>query len=120
MSVNLSPFGNNHIAISCDCHSPDHVFLFHHDAWEGEEPVVYLYVQLNPWFPWWKRAWLAVKYLFNRTAPNYGHWDCTMVSGANVLKLRDFCDVVVSQNVEFKLGGCYESRSTLHDGVETN
>lgn len=120
MRKNESPFGNDHIAISCDCHSPDHIFTFQHDAWTSEEPTVYLNVQLNPWYSWWKRAWLAVKYLFNRTAPNYGHWDSSIVSGANVLKLRDFCDVVVARNVEYKLGGTYESRSVQPLGPSAN
>lgn len=75
----------------CQCFSTEHVlrFIFAVDEKAGD-PEVYTEVFLNPWEPWYKRVWKAVKYIFGYKC-RYGHWDCTNLKPKDVVRLRKLC-----------------------------
>ena len=73
----------------CHCHSSDHVLWFE-NAIEPESPqfdAMLVGVQLAPLLPWYKRLWVAVKYVFNPHG-NYSHWHETMLPPEEVERLH--------------------------------
>jgi hypothetical protein len=57
---------------TCSCHSAEHTVRFDYDPAEGE---LYTTVYLHAYHPWYRRLWLAVKYVFGRNR-RYGDFDC--------------------------------------------
>lgn len=58
----------------CDCYSPEHLLQFKLFDTIGEDhKTLSAYVFLNP-EPWYKRIWIAVKYIFGYKC-RYGHFD---------------------------------------------
>lgn len=79
--------------IECDCSSPNCIMRYTlNDYIEGKDywPEIVIDFQLNR-YRFFKRLWLAIKYLFAYKC-EFGHWDCVLMSGENVKKLRDLCD----------------------------
>jgi hypothetical protein len=56
--------------------------------WDPEEKEIYTDVYL-PDKPWYKRIWLAIKYVFGYKC-RYGFWDCTVMGMDKVEKLYLF------------------------------
>lgn len=66
----------NKLTTYCDCSDPAHSMEFVLFFGDGEEPELYVSVQLNPNHPWWKRIGYAVMYVLGkRSRFSYGHWD---------------------------------------------
>ena len=68
----------------CACHSDEHTLKFALDPgfWEGEkqtdEPELYTSVFLGNYPGFFKRIWIAIKYVFGYKC-KYGHWDCFLI-----------------------------------------
>lgn len=75
----------NHFVV-CDCQSPEHTLRFMYDE---EEKELYTEVYLNQYRSFFKRVYVAIKYIFGYTS-KYGHWDCTMISKPKADKLKAF------------------------------
>lgn len=72
----------------CSCSSPDHIIrLVYIPENVGIYEEVYLDVQLNPTYSFFKRIWLAIKYILGYSK-KYGHWDCTLI------KYEDYDDII--------------------------
>lgn len=67
----------------CQCGSDEHTIHFTLDVEENE---IYLSVFLNQYRSFFKRAWVAVKYLFNYKC-KYGHWDCVTIQNDDAERL---------------------------------
>jgi len=73
----------------CSCSSPDHMIRFVYmpeDNCDGED--LYMDVQINPTYSFFKRIWLAIKYVLGYTK-KYGHWDCVLI------KPEDYEDLIL-------------------------
>jgi hypothetical protein len=57
----------------CICHSPEHTLRFVLDL-DTDDPIIYTEIFLNQYRPWYKRIWVAIKYIFGYKC-KYGHWD---------------------------------------------
>ncbi len=62
-------------SFECECHSDEHQFKF---ALDQEDNELFLSVYLHNWKPWWRRVWVAVRYILGHTS-KYGHWDSVIV-----------------------------------------
>ena len=76
----------------CECHSADHTIRFTVEPGETDSlgawpPELYCEVQLRHWRPWYKRAWVAIKYIFGYQC-QYGHWDCWIMKEKDAEKLE--------------------------------
>jgi hypothetical protein len=71
----------------CKCSSTEHQVVYYHDQSDNE---VYMHVHLSGW-PWWKRVWPAVKYLFGHRS-RYGNWDEFILGPEHVGQLRELAD----------------------------
>lgn len=69
--------------IDCACSDPKHTLRFTSDA-ELSEFVTE--VHLNQYYGFFKRVWLAIKYVFGRSNKN-GHFDCTILNLSQVEEL---------------------------------
>lgn len=78
---------NNH-HIDCECYSPEHTLTFSIDK---EDHIIYTSVFLNHWQSWYKRVWIAIKYIFGYKCI-YGHFDCTILGEKEVAQLKNVID----------------------------
>ena len=82
---------NHHVI--CACNSDEHTLRLMHfkaDPEEGDDfDEVYWSVYLNP-YPWYKRLWVALRYLFGHRS-KFGGWDSgPMMDADAVEQLRVF------------------------------
>ncbi len=72
----------------CQCHSDEHVLRF---VLDREHRELYTSIFLDPLHPWWKRLWLAARYVLGRKS-SYGHWDCWLMLPDDARRLRALLD----------------------------
>jgi hypothetical protein len=72
----------------CRCSSDEHTLKFTLDEHSGdiEELEIWTSVYLHQHHPWWRRIWVALKYVFGYHC-KYGHWDCFIMRGCDVERL---------------------------------
>jgi len=63
----------------CSCYSDEHTLRFILDLEENE---LYTTIYLNQYNSFFKRVWIAIKYILGYKC-KFGHWDCW------ILKLED-------------------------------
>lgn len=67
------------LVTTCECSDPAHIMVFRmlpRDRTLIEGPALWVEVQLNPMYPWWKRLWVALAYVRGRRSRfSSGHWD---------------------------------------------
>ena len=74
--------------VACACSDFNHVFRFVFDPDDGD---LWLEVQLRQWRPWYKRAWIALRYAFGLQQA-YGHYDVTVLKSADFARLHALLD----------------------------
>lgn len=77
-----------HRYFDCQCSDFNHVIRFVLDEKDGE---AWLEVNINPYLPWYKRVWEAVRYVFGKR-PAYGHYDTVMLREEDYHQLHDLLD----------------------------
>ena len=93
--------------IECMCGDANHVtrFVWWRDecySWKDGKKVypeecdkywheISIETQLNLRWPWWRRIWLAIKYIFGMQC-RYGHWNEATLSYDEVKKLKNMCE----------------------------
>lgn len=75
--------------VECQCSDFNHVIRFNMSELDGD---VYVDVRLNHYEPWYKRAWIALKYVFKQPHA-YGHYDVTLLRSEDYQKLHDLLDL---------------------------
>jgi len=86
--------------VDCQCMSEEHTIRF---VYSPEENEVYTSVYLNNFEPWYKRIWLAIRYIF-KFKPSYGHFDCTVLKPDDVLLLDRLWDRVIDEEARKAMG----------------
>lgn len=86
----------DHCTIICGCESPEHQIIFAHEKIENKghphyEDDFYVEVHLHQYRSFFKRLWVAVKYVFGYHC-KYGHWDTTIFTKEDATKLKDFLE----------------------------
>lgn len=85
-----SPIGarpDDHLYLECSCGSPDHIVRFYRTN-DPEWDDVGVNVQMSPYLPWWRRAWVAAKYVFGDNARC--HWGDGLISEADRPRVAAF------------------------------
>lgn len=86
--------------LRCQCQSLDHLVVVYLDQdldFEQDDLGFGLYsdlhinVQMSSYLPWWRRVWIAFKYVFKLNIGEYVdmHWDCCMVRDDDIDDLID-------------------------------
>lgn len=78
-----------HAHFDCRCENFLHSIRFSYDPEYGELQVE---THLGNWLPWYKRVWLAIKYVFKRTHPVHLQYDCCLIHPADYPRLRALLD----------------------------
>ena len=91
--------------IECMCGDSSHVTRFVWWRWECDPKDPYwdelsVETQMNIKWPWWRRVWLAVRYVFGMQC-RYGHWNEASFGRNEVKKLIEVCQEYV-QHIEEK------------------
>lgn len=75
-----------YLYLECYCGNDNHLAKFQRDREYNE---LTLSVQLNQYRGFWKRVWVAIKYVL-KIEPKYGHWDCLSIREVDVERLIQF------------------------------
>ena len=74
----------------CDCGADEHTLRF--TLCKDEDDLcIYTSIYLNGWHPWWKRIWMATRYVFGYKS-RYGHWDCWMMRADDADRLKSMIE----------------------------
>lgn len=74
----------------CACSDIAHTIRFYSDA-DPDYEEFGLEVALNHYLPWYKRVWVAVKYVFGFKA-DYGQYDSWILDSNDRKRLRELMD----------------------------
>lgn len=77
---------SKHETFYCECENPEHMFRIKAGADGKAYHALEFSVHLNHYLPWYKRVWLALKYVF-RVGDD--HFDTVMLDVRDVRHLRD-------------------------------
>jgi len=83
------------ISMNCDCKSARHTIRFCFDPDDGD---LYVDVQLARWHGFFKRCWIAMRYILGLT-DRCGHWDCALLSDHASL-IIELCERSISARAE--------------------
>jgi hypothetical protein len=79
----------------CLCYSNEHTVRFVLDPNAKEdgnyEDRLWLETYLHNYHRWYKRLWIAIKYVFGYRCM-YGHFDCTIIKPSQYKKLRELIE----------------------------
>ena len=64
--MSISDRNTAYLYVECDCRSHDHLLRFYHER--GEDDEMGVSIQMSHYLPWWRRAWVALKYLVGADA----------------------------------------------------
>lgn len=67
----------------CACFSPEHTLRF---VFDPEDKEIYTEVYLNHYQNFFKRIWIAIKYVFGYQC-KYGHFDCFIMRSDDAQRL---------------------------------
>lgn len=89
-----TPYESTDVLI-CECRSDEHQYLIYYSDEEmpsGQTcPTVYIHPHLITYNSFWKRVWVAIKYIFGHRT-KYGQWDEFMLRSSDADKLQDVVD----------------------------
>lgn len=88
--------------VSCECDNPAHAMMLSYydddindyDPKTDNHPVIpelSFNLQLNPYFGFWKRLWVGIKYIFGYSYKG-GHWNSCLVSEDNARTIIKYCN----------------------------
>jgi hypothetical protein len=102
----MQSFDNEHVYVECQCDHPDHVIRFSLDPTDGE---MWMETRLNDVWPWYRRIWIAVSYVFGRCNPQRYEFDTTLLREHDYDRLRD----LFSRSEIFKAAALGRAREQL-------
>jgi hypothetical protein len=65
--------------IECECGQKQHLINLTLDADPGQPPFLDIHIQMNHYLGFFKRVWVAIKYIFGSTSCKNLHWDCIVL-----------------------------------------
>lgn len=74
----------------CQCHSPEHTLKFVYDS---ENKELYSEIFLNQYRNFFKRSWVAIKYIFGYKC-KYGHFDCFIFKNDDIVKFKNLLEKI--------------------------
>lgn len=86
----------------CVCSSDEHTlkFVLDEECDDIMDLEIWTSVFLDQYQPWWKRIWVAIKYIFGYKS-RYGHWDCFIMRREDVDRMQLLLENF--KNIEAKL-----------------
>lgn len=78
----------------CTCSSIDHILRITEDE---EWPYLYCNLLLNNNLPFYKRLYLAIKYIFKKPTSIYGMFEEIILDDKQAIELRDFLNEFINK-----------------------
>ena len=83
----------------CDCGSYMHNLriVWFQDEWMKErnfDKELYIDIHLNHYQPFWKRCWIALRYIFKKEV--VGAYDCVTLDYKTAIELKDFLQETIN------------------------
>ncbi len=79
----------------CACGSPEDTIRFTLDKELG---MIYCDFYLNHYIPWYKRIWIAIKYIF-KIPPHHPHFASWIMKRNDNIKLMKMCEEILNESV---------------------
>jgi hypothetical protein len=76
----------------CECRSPEHRLVFEIDLEPDDDCQLVASVFIHHWNPWWKRVWVALKYILGYKC-KYGHFDTFLLRSEDIGRLKHLCEI---------------------------
>ena len=79
--------------VRCLCGSDEHIAILEYDKWNWneDEPLRFtISPAMDLWLPWWRRIWVAARYICGRPYPRYGHYHAIALEICQVEEMRAF------------------------------
>lgn len=76
---------------SCGCSSPEHTLRFVLYDEPKEFPELYAEIHMGTWQPWFKRIWVALKFIF-KISPTESHFETWTLKPEEARRLREFTE----------------------------
>jgi hypothetical protein len=81
----------------CSCSWEAHTLHFSYHPWDSDKEL-YTHIHLTTYHGFFKRLWLAIKYVFSFGDPcPFGHWDCWNLRKEDAFRLRNLIDKYISE-----------------------
>lgn len=80
-----------HELFVCDCEDISHHFVITYCN-DTDEPSITAQVKLNAWLPWYKRLWIAIKYVFAPGICRFGEYDEVILKPSDAARLQNVVD----------------------------
>jgi len=102
--------------VHCECHNPEHAMLvaYYDDDIElftkedADDPNKYpplpeltFNLQLSPYLGFFKRIWVAIRYVFGFDYRR-GHWNCCMVNEKHARMIIKYCNAYLNDTKRVK------------------
>lgn len=87
MKSDITP---NRYYIECACHRPDHLLVFDYDIDDG---WCFIYNTSNWRYPWYRRVWLALKYIFIKEDFLLNN-DSIVITDENVMQIEEMVRLI--------------------------
>jgi len=87
----------------CACGSVEHTLRFSLD--KDDPPIIYGDIYLSHYIPWYKRIYVAFKYIF-KISPHHNHFDNWIMRKEDALKMIDMCSDFLDEgedNIDYLL-----------------
>jgi hypothetical protein len=73
-----------HETFKCQCHANEHMVAVNVYHWPDDEPDFCLSVTADVHLPWYRRVWVAIKYMFGQPSLS---WHDVLLNHEDVVKL---------------------------------
>jgi len=91
----------NKLYYECQCGSDEHRLVFHYFPYEGnDEPTLYCSVFLSQYRSFFKRVWIALKYIAGYKC-KYGHFDSTLLRPEDINSFRNMLNRFDRDNKDY-------------------
>lgn len=77
-----------HELFVCDCEDLSHQFIITYCN-DTDAPSISVQVKLTTWLPWYKRLWVAIKYLFRPGECRFGEYDEVLLKRSDAVRLQN-------------------------------
>ncbi len=80
----------------CDCNDISHQFVINLDSPDEDWQFVSVEIKLNRNLPWWKRLWVAFKYVFCKYPCRFGDFDEVLLGRKHAPQLQKVVDELLN------------------------
>ena len=82
---------------TCECTSSDHMVIVGVYTYTDDNPEFYMQVTADNFLPFYKRVWVAIKYIFRQPSLK---WHDVLLSNKDVYRLQNCINVYTAESID--------------------